>query len=86
MQVFEVPDGYRMVVTAGPAGRLSIDLARLAGDKPTWEWTYSMEPCGTLALQFTRNRALDLWSSPLLAQQQQLVHDGEEEEVFDWVI
>lgn len=83
-QVFEVPDGYRMVVTSGAAGRLSVELHRLQGDKPTWQWLYTMEPSGAVGLEFVRNTALDLWSSPLLAQQQQ--GREEEEEVFDWVI
>eukprot|EP00775_Hariotina_reticulata_P001592 gene1592-1932_t len=45
-QVFEVPDGCRMVVTSSSAaaGGLSVQLLPLEGDKPTWEWQYSMEP------------------------------------------
>jgi hypothetical protein len=43
-----------------------------------------MEPSGAVGLEFVRNTALDLWSSPLLAKQQQL--QEEEDEVFDWVI
>lgn len=82
--MFDVPDGYRMVVTSGPAGRLSVELHRLEGDRPTWEWAYTMEPSGSVGLEFVRNTALDLWSSPLLAKQQQT--QDEEDEVFDFVI
>jgi hypothetical protein len=72
--VFEVPDGHRMVVTAGSSasssGRLSVSLQPLEGDRPTWEWAYSMEPCGAVQLQFVRNTSLQSrWSSPLLARQ-----------------
>lgn len=85
-QVFEVPDGYRMVVTSGgAAGRLSVELHRLVGDKPTWEWSYTMEPSGAVGLEFVRNTALDLWSSPLLARRQSSM-SSEEEDVFDFVI
>jgi hypothetical protein len=74
-----------MVVTSGPAGKLSVELLRLEGDRPTWEWAYTMEPCGAVGLEFVRNTALDLWSSPLLLARQQQGQD-EEDEVFDWVI
>ncbi|WIA22182.1 hypothetical protein OEZ85_004516 [Tetradesmus obliquus] len=84
-QVFEVPDGFRMVVTAaGSAGGLSVQLLPLQGDKPTWQWAYSMEPSGALQLQFVRNAALDLWSSPVLAAARS--RQQNEEEVLDFVI
>jgi hypothetical protein len=73
-----------MVVTSGPAGRRSLELHRLKGDRPTWEWAYTMEPSGSVGLEFVRNTALDLWSSPLLAKQQQT--QKEDDEVFDFVI
>lgn len=81
-----MPDGYRMVVTSGPAGKLSVELLRLEGDRPTWEWAYTMEPSGAVGLEFVRNTALDLWSSPLLLARQQQSQQDEEDEVFDWVI
>ncbi|KAF6262593.1 nucleotide-diphospho-sugar transferase [Scenedesmus sp. NREL 46B-D3] len=84
-QVFEVPDGFRMVVTAsGSAGGLSVQLLPLRGDKPTWQWSYAMEPSGALRLQFVRNAALDLWSSPVLAAARS--RQQNEEEVLDFVI
>jgi hypothetical protein len=81
-QVFEVPDGYRMVVTSALVGSgLSVQLLPLAGDRPTWEWRYSMEPGGEVQLEFVRNTALDLWSSPLLAAAQQ-----DEEDILHFMI
>lgn len=85
VQVFEVPDGHRMVVTSsGAAGGLSVQLLPLEGDKPTWQWTYSMEPGGAVQLEFVRHTALDLWSSPVLAAAR--LRQQHEEDVLDFVI
>jgi hypothetical protein len=81
-----------MVVTAGghsshsPAGRLSVQLHPLQGDKPTWEWAYSMEPSGAIALQFVRNAPLAaLWRSPLLtAAPQSPSHAHSQQEYSKW--
>jgi hypothetical protein len=74
-----------LVVTAsGSAGGLSVQLLPLQGDKPTWQWAYSTEPSGAVQLQFVRNAALHLWSSPVLAAA--LGQQQNEEEVLDFVI
>ncbi|KAL4457941.1 hypothetical protein ABPG75_012806 [Micractinium tetrahymenae] len=46
---FEVPDGCRMRVTAGPDGELRTRLEPLLG--PSWRWDYSLSPAGEVALQ-----------------------------------
>ncbi|KAL4426976.1 hypothetical protein ABPG77_009537 [Micractinium sp. CCAP 211/92] len=46
---FEVPDGCRMRVTAGPDGELRTRLEPLAG--PSWRWEYSMSPAGEVDLR-----------------------------------
>ena len=84
LQVFEVPDGYRMVVTAGPAGGLTRHLVPLAGDTPTWEWKYSMGMNGQVGLEFVRNTPLDkLWGDGLDGQ---LVEANQQESVLDFTI
>ncbi|KAF8056255.1 UGP3 [Scenedesmus sp. PABB004] len=83
-QTFEVPDGFRMVVTSAPGGGLAVQLLPLAGDRPTWAWEYAMEPGGAVRLEFVRHAALDLWSSPVLAAGRRGVED--EEAVLDFVI
>lgn len=45
---FEVPDGCRMRVTAGPDGELRTRLEPLAG--PSWRWVYRMGPVGEVEL------------------------------------
>ncbi|KAI8474308.1 MAG: hypothetical protein J3K34DRAFT_465788 [Monoraphidium minutum] len=60
-QVFEVPDGYRMVVTAAPpGGGLTRTLLPLAGGAPSWEWRYGMDEGGDVRVEFARNAALEL--------------------------
>lgn len=56
-----MPDGYRMVVTAGPRGRLQRTLLPLMGDAPSWEWKYSMDEGGNVRCEFARNAALELF-------------------------
>ena len=46
---FEVPDGHRLLVTAGPAGVLHMQLQPLAA--PTWEWRYALAPSGEVQLE-----------------------------------
>ena len=46
---FEVPDGQRMVVTAGAAGGLQTALEPLSAD-PTWRWEYCLQPGGRIQL------------------------------------
>lgn len=46
---FEVPDGHRLLVTAGPAGGLSMQLQPLAA--PTWEWRYRWGADGGVQLE-----------------------------------
>ncbi|GBF98740.1 nucleotide-diphospho-sugar transferase [Raphidocelis subcapitata] len=63
-QTFEVPDGFRLVVTAGPRGRgLSRRLLPLVGDAPSWEWRYWMDEAGDVRLEFARNAALELFAA-----------------------
>jgi hypothetical protein len=81
--VFEVPDGYRMVVTAGAAGGLTRHLVPLVGDTPTWEWHYSMGVDGQVGLEFVRNTPLDeVWASLL----QQGLEEKQQESVLDFTI
>lgn len=49
-QCFEVPDGYKMVLTAVPAGGLRTTL-HVLGPLPSWEWQYSMSDRGSIQLQ-----------------------------------
>lgn len=80
MQVFEVPDGFRMIVTQAPAGGLSRLLLPLRGDTPSWEWRYSMNVKGAVGLEFVRNATVDeVWKAP--ASQHAVT-----EEVLDYVI
>ena len=46
---FEVPDGHRLLVTAGADGALLTQLQPLA--TPSWQWQYSMTPGGEVQLQ-----------------------------------
>jgi hypothetical protein len=76
-----VPDGYRMVVTAGARGGLSTTLLPLLGDAPSWEWRYSMDGGGDVRCEFLRNAAVELFGgvgAPALA--------GEEDAVLDFII
>lgn len=83
LQVFEVPDGFRMVVTSGAAGGLTRHLVPLVGDTPTWEWRYSMGVDGQVGLEFVRHTPLEeVWSSVL---QQTMGADGQEQ-VLDFTI
>ena len=41
-QLFEVPNGYKMIVTAGPCGTISRSL-ELLQEEPSWQWKYTMD-------------------------------------------
>lgn len=49
-QEFEVPDGHRMLVSAGPDGTLRTLLQPLEA-QPTWRWRYSLGPGGEVQLE-----------------------------------
>jgi hypothetical protein len=46
---FEVPDGHRLLVTAGPDGSPVPRLQKLEG--PTWRWSCTMSQLNDLQLQ-----------------------------------
>jgi hypothetical protein len=46
----QVPDGYRMVVTAGPGGAPRRHLQPLPQRRPSWAWCYALGPAGALRL------------------------------------
>jgi hypothetical protein len=46
----QVPDGYRMVVTAGPGGAPRRSLQPLPLRRPSWTWRYALGPAGALRL------------------------------------
>ena len=47
----QVPDGYKMVVSAAPAGGVRRALFPLHRRRPSWHWAYSMErPSGAIRL------------------------------------
>ena len=47
----QVPDGYRMHVTASPQGGIRRLLEPLVSRRPTWEWSYGMGPRGDILLR-----------------------------------
>lgn len=47
---FEVPDGHRMVVSAGPHGRVRQSLELLT-EEPSWQWKYAMDAKRNVKLQ-----------------------------------
>ena len=46
----QVPDGYRMVVSAGPGGALRRALHPLRQRRPTWAWRYALDARGAVRL------------------------------------
>ena len=54
--LWQVPDGYRMVVSAGPNGVLRRALYPLVRRRPTWEWRYEMGPKGAIRLSIVEGR------------------------------
>jgi len=81
-QTFEVPDGHRMVVTAGARGSLTRSLVPLLGDAASWEWRYSMDERGDVRCEFARNAAVELFG----AGGPPVVVGGEEDAVLDFII
>ena len=66
-QRFEVPDGFRMLVTTGSAGTLKTSLQVLTDD-PSWEWKYSMAEQGNVQLQMLEQSSIQ--------RRRQAVHDA----------
>lgn len=52
---FEVPDGFRMVVSPAAFGTYSVEMHPLSGDLPSWEWVHSMTPEGAVRLDMKRH-------------------------------
>ena len=47
---FEVPNGYRMVVSEDASGNVVTECFTLPSDHPTWEWQYNMTADGAMTL------------------------------------
>lgn len=52
-QSFDVPDGYKMIVTAGPNGAVRSSLEPLQSE-PSWQWKYTMGPNSNIQLQLEK--------------------------------
>ena len=52
-QSFDVPDGYKMMVTAGPNGAVRSSLEPLQSE-PSWQWKYTMGPNSNIQLQLEK--------------------------------
>jgi len=52
-QSFDVPDGYKMTVTAGPNGAVRSSLEPLQSE-PSWQWKYSMGANSNIQLQLEK--------------------------------
>lgn len=65
-QRFEVPDGYKMTVTAGAAG-FQTKVQALTAD-PSWEWKYSMADEGNIEVAMQEH--------PSMQQHRQVMHDA----------
>lgn len=50
-----MPDGHRLLVTAGGEGGLDMQLTRVDG--PTWEWRYRMTAGGQVELELAEAAA-----------------------------
>jgi hypothetical protein len=55
--VFEVPDGYRMVLSPEPAGRPGFrqQLLPLPSEQPSWQWQYSQGERGEVLLAYQQH-------------------------------
>jgi hypothetical protein len=55
--VFEVPDGWRMVLSPDPAGGPGFrqQLLPLQGDQPSWQWQYSQGARGEVLLAYQQH-------------------------------
>eukprot|EP00195_Chlamydomonas_chlamydogama_P008226 CAMPEP_0202904012 /NCGR_PEP_ID=MMETSP1392-20130828/27485_1 /ASSEMBLY_ACC=CAM_ASM_000868 /TAXON_ID=225041 /ORGANISM="Chlamydomonas chlamydogama, Strain SAG 11-48b" /LENGTH=184 /DNA_ID=CAMNT_0049591443 /DNA_START=25 /DNA_END=579 /DNA_ORIENTATION=+ len=93
---FEVPDGYRMVVTQGSGTSLDVALQPLVGARPTWEWQYHMGPDGAVRLEYRQHYMAGLSPAAMAAVAAGVglgssgssgsSNDMEEEYVLDYVI
>lgn len=52
-QSFDVPDGHKMIVTAGPNGAVRSSLEPLQSEA-SWQWKYSMGPNSNIQLQLEK--------------------------------
>jgi hypothetical protein len=48
--MLQVPDGYKMVVSTGPAGNVRRALFPLHKRRPSWQWDYQMTASGDVRL------------------------------------
>ncbi|EFN58749.1 hypothetical protein CHLNCDRAFT_140453 [Chlorella variabilis] len=60
--VFEVPDGHRMLVTAGPDGELRREVRPL--ERPSWRWRYRLGAEGQVQLDLLESGTDGSSSSP----------------------
>lgn len=67
-QRFEVPDGFKMIVTTGAAGSVKTSLQVLT-DEPSWQWKYTMADQGNIKLQMLEQGSMQ--------QHRQTVHDAD---------
>ena len=51
---FEVPDGHRMLVTAGADGALHTELQPV--EQPSWQWQYRMAAGGEVELDMLEHQ------------------------------
>ena len=56
-QLFEVPDGYKMTVSAGPNGTIRSSLTPLQTE-PSWQWKYTMDATSNIRLQLEKASSL----------------------------
>ncbi|CAL8466978.1 g6514 [Coccomyxa elongata] len=63
---FEVPDGYRMVVSAAPAGGLRRALFPLHKRRPSWQWDYQMDAQGSIKLSILETARPPTYAPALL--------------------
>ncbi|KAK9833071.1 hypothetical protein WJX74_006343 [Apatococcus lobatus] len=64
---FEVLDGYKMVVSAGPNDSIRTALFPLINRQPSWEWNYSQAASGRIRLELQEGSRHSLLSPDPLA-------------------
>ncbi len=62
----QVPDGYRMVVSAAPAGGLRRALFPLHKRRPSWQWDYQMDAQGSIKLSILETARPPTYAPALL--------------------
>lgn len=67
-QTFQVPDGYRMEVTASPQGGIRRTLHPLVNRRPTWEWQYTRGPKGDIVAAVREQTTVTVFQ-PALVQE-----------------